>query len=248
MARRLSDAMDHRSAICLLVLGAMREGNQRRVTFWTFPKDQAFRFRNRADGSSIQVLTDVFSQTSKLRKAALFEGRRLRAHFLSGRVLDFQANDITQSVADFWIRRFLQCDLSMAGDAGTRLLAKTVRKAMESCPDLDAQEQLLVAVMAARRAPQRRMSLQQFADRYLDGEARAQFLAAVPNDEGRNSMFDFQRNVFDDTLKFGVYALDTGVWVSSPLAEIGRSVTVDDEMRLACEGTVVEEKVRSRHA
>jgi hypothetical protein len=46
-----------------------------------------------------------------------------------------------------------------------------------------------------------------------------------------------------------VYTLQTGVLVSSPLREIGRSVQVtdDDERRLTCEGEVIDEKVRTRH-
>ena len=39
----------------------------------------------------------------ELRKAAIFEGRNLRNEFLQGRVLDFQADKISQDVADFWI-------------------------------------------------------------------------------------------------------------------------------------------------
>ncbi len=84
-------------------------------------------------------MTDVFNQSSKLRKAALFEGPNLRNEFLQGHVLDFQADEVSHDVANFWIKRFLQCTLSIGGDSGSRMLAKTIRKAVETCDDVRDQ-------------------------------------------------------------------------------------------------------------
>jgi hypothetical protein len=80
--------MDLRSHACLLVCAAYQDGARRRVTLWTFPKDEALRLRHNRSGSSIDYLEDVFSRNSKLRKAALFEGQQRRTDFLTGRVLD----------------------------------------------------------------------------------------------------------------------------------------------------------------
>lgn len=249
LATRLAEAMDLRSGSCLLVLTAMRENDRRRITIWAFPRDQAFRLRSQGEEATIQVLTDVFSQKSKLRKAAMFEGRELRNEFLQGRVLDFQADRVIQTVADFWISRFLTCALSVQGDAGTRMLAATIRRAVDECTDVAGREQILVAAMAIRTSPRRRWSLNAFASEYLTDPTKEVFLAAAPNLEGRNSMFDFRRDEFDNALAYRIYSLQSGVIVSSPLREIGKSVRVtgSDEKRLVCEGTIVGEKVRARH-
>jgi hypothetical protein len=253
LASRLSTAMDLRSTPCLFIPAAFREDDRRTVTLWTFPRDEAFRLRQRRSGPSIQILTDIFSKTSRLRKAAQFLGRNLRNHFLSGRVLDFQANHASKDVADFWITRFLQCRFGLAGDAGTRLLARTIRKAFDECQDPADQEELYTAVMAMRRSPHKRVSLEDFADRYLshDGNARQAFLRAIPNTESRSAVFDFQTAAFDATLQFRVFQLDTGVFVSSPLTQIGDSVRIaegTEKKRLSCEGAIVEERLRTRHA
>lgn len=252
LAKRLSMAMDLRSTPCLFIPAALRHDEGRTVTLWTFPRDEAFRFYRRRSGPSIQVLTDVFSQTSRLRKAAHFRGRNLRNHFLSGRALDFQANYASRDVADFWIGRFLDCRLGLAGEAGTRLLARTVRKAYGECGDPVDREELYTAMMAMRRSPQKRLSLQDFADRYLDkdGAAYGAFKAAVPNQESLHAVFDFQTEVFDTALQFRVFQLHTGVFVSSPLAEIGESVRVTEgrQKQLSCEGAIVDEHLRTRHA
>ncbi|MGH8064643.1 MAG: hypothetical protein ACRERE_05275 [Candidatus Entotheonellia bacterium] len=250
LACRLSAVMDLRSTPCLLVAAAFRDGDRLAVTLWTFPRDEAFRLRHGSGGPSIEVLTDVFSQTSRLRKAAQFQGRQLRSDFLSGRVLDFQADHASRDVADFWIGRFLECRLGIGGDAGTRLLARTVRRAYEVCDNLEDKEILYTAVMAMRRSPQQRVSLQDFADRYLSGRARDTFINAAPNADGLSSAFDFQRELFDATLQFRIFQLKTGVFVSSPLTEVGESVQITEgrERRLSCEGEIVDERLRTRHA
>lgn len=251
LARRLSHAMDRRSTACLFVPAALQNesGSRRRVSLWTFPRDEAFHFSQDASGPSIEVMTDIFSQGSRLRKAALFEGRNIRTEFLSGRALDFQADSASRDLADFWIKRFLDCQFGLHDEAGTRQLARAVRKAYEVAESLDAKEQLYSAIIAMRRSPQKRVSMRDFARRYLDGEANEAFMAAVP-DEIAGSVFQFQTDLFDQTLKFRVFRLEGDVFVSSPVTEIGKSVRVTGEgtRRLQCAGDIVDEKMRSKHA
>jgi hypothetical protein len=251
IAHRLAGAMDNRSTPCLLIIAALEREDERVVTFWTFPRDEAFRLRNRRSGPTIQILSDVFSKTSRLRKAAYFRGRRLRNHFLSGKALDFQADHANRELAEFWIARFLQCRHEIGSDTGTRLVARIMRKAYERCSDPEDQEELYAAMIAMRRSPQKRISLYQFADRYLreGGTARNAFMQGVPNTESVNALFEFSTPTFDEALQFRVFQLRTGVFVSSPLKEIGESVQLSEgaERRLSCEGVVVDERLRTRH-
>src|SRR5258706_1753871 len=101
VARRLAAAMDQRSKRCLLVISMRGEKktDARHIEVWTFPRDEAFQLSTKA--SRIDLLDDVFSRSSRLRKAASFEGRNLRTQFLSGRVLDFQANASDRFIADY---------------------------------------------------------------------------------------------------------------------------------------------------
>ena len=247
LARGLAQAMDQHSTPCLFVPVAFQDGEKRAVYLWTFPRDEAFRLRRDGAGPAIEVLTDVFSQTSRLRKAARFQGRNLRSEFLSGRVLDLQTNNASRVVADFWIVRFLHGRFGISGDAGTRLLARVVRKAYDDCGQLDDKEALYTAVMAMRRSPQKRVSLRDFADRYLEGAAHDAFIAAVPNQDSLDSVFEFSRDVFDSTVQFRVFQLDTGVFVSSPLAQIGESVQITEGKRrqLSCRGRILNEQLSS---
>ena len=250
LADRLSHAMDRRSTPCLFVPTAFREGNSCRVVLWIFPREDAFQLRESAAGPTIEVLTDVFSQKSRHRKAARFYGKNLRTDFLQGRVLDHQANAVSRDFADFWINRFLQCVLSMKDDAGTRLLAKTIRQTYDGLETAGEREQMHSAVMAMRHSPQRRVSLYTFADRYLDGDAKSIFIANVKNEHALHSPFNFDRTLFDETLQFRIFELERGVFVSSPLTEVGETVRIsgaDDNRRLSCQGRIVDEKLRTRH-
>jgi hypothetical protein len=250
LAQRLSTSMDERSTPCLFMPTAYRNGEQARVVLWVFPQDGAFQLRVNRHSPSIDILKNIFSQTSRLRRAAAFEGRNLRTEYLSGRVLDHQAGSSTQDVANFWVSRFLQCSPSLRKEAGTRMLAKVVQKAYETCSDQNGKEQIQTAIMAMRQSPHKRISLEAFAKNYLEGEAKEAFLDATPNSQTRATFFDFERQTFDDVLQFCVFQLNTGVYVSTPPSEIGSSVHISGqaEKKLVCEGIIIDDKIRMRHA
>lgn len=260
LATRLSQAMDNRSPSCLFLAAAYRDNataSSREVALWIFPRDDAFRFRSHAH--AIELLSDVFSRTSRLRKLARFSGRNLRTDFLEADVLDFQAGGIG-GVAEFWIERFLEAGLTITPDAGTRMLADAFRQAAQADLSYQQREQLQAALMAVRNRPPQRSSLARIAEEFLAQGVAAPFLAAAPNAESARSMFRLNRELFDRTINYRVFRLDTGVWVSAPLEEIGQSVQVTRAQRTAAdvgggpgervrvEGNVVEDKLSARRA
>jgi hypothetical protein len=248
LANRLGAAMDQRSSAALLLLVAFgKESSKRQTVLWIFPNEEAFQFRRSGTEPSIEVLQDVFSQRSKLRKAAMFEGRNSRSDYLEGRILDLQAGSRKQDVAEFFIRTFLDSTLSVTSDIGSRILAETLRSVHEHLTDPHHREQLYASIIAVRNAPRSRISLETFADHYLAPELRGEFLDYAPNQETAAAVFEFSRQSFDDVLQFRVFELENGLYVYSPLGEIGRGVRIADG-HLVCEGTIEKEKLRTRHA
>lgn len=249
IAARLGTSMDERSPSALLVLAASQDnGNTRRTTIWAFPRDESFQFRSNKSGVVVKLLQDTFSRNSRLRKAAMFEGHNTKSDFLSGRVLDYQAAS-SRKAADYWIDLFLDCTLGLKGEAGTKILARCLQTAFASSEDPAVRENLYAAMMTARHANWRRMSLKKFARDHLNDDAKPLFLDASPNDETKGSMFDFKKDVFDRTLNFRVFHLEDNVYVSAPFGTIGKSVKVTDghKKRLSYKGVIVDEKVRARH-
>jgi hypothetical protein len=225
-----------------MVLSAARGAEGRQVSIWTFPQEPAFRFE--PDTSLIQLLEDVFSQRSNLRKAAHFDGTERRDGFMVGWVVDLQASAATVSVADYWIRRFLDCELMITPGSGTRLLARALRDATDRVADPEARNQLTSAAAHLPHQPRERISIADVADMYLSGEARVAFEGALPAPALARTPFNLDRAELERGLGLRVYELETGVRVTSPVAEVGRSVRVDREV-LTCTGRVVSERLRT---
>lgn len=249
LATRLSDSMDQRSPSLLLILAASKDGSERRMTIWAFPRDEAFQFRNARGGPSIRLLTDIFSRTSRLRKAALFEGQNRRTDFWSGRVLDLQTTGAYGKAADYWIGNFLDCRLGLEEEAGTRILASCLRKTYEAVEDQASRDQLYSAMVAVRTSPKRTWSLKEFANQYLHGNVKQTFLDSAPSSDLMPLSFHFSRDTFESKLNFRVFHLENGVYVSAPFSAVGQNVTVEEgrKRKLRCEGEILDEKMRARH-
>lgn len=247
LATRLADFMDDRSPPSLLLLTVEKFNPSRRMTIWAFPQEEAFRFNSSGPSPQIQLLKDIFSRSSRLRKAATFQGAKRKTDFWSGQVLDLQAA-ILKASANYWIEAFLDCRFGLEGKAGTRLLANHLRSAYEAAPTQHDRDQIYNAMVAVRTSPKTTWSAKSFATQYLQGEAKRLFEQSVPTDM-RTLQFTFDRSEFENKLNFRVFQLDTNVYVSAPFGAIGHSVKLSDgtQRTLKCEGVVVEEKVRARH-
>lgn len=131
IAMRLANAMDERSDACLLIICIENKGAERRVTIWAFPKDTAFQFSMTGEQSHVDILKEVFSQSSTLRKAAMFQGKDSDKGFVDGRIVDHQIGSKSKKVAGLWVDRFLQCSLSFTSAIATSELSRALRTAMD---------------------------------------------------------------------------------------------------------------------
>lgn len=245
LAGKLADAMDRRSTPGLLVVSVHGSGDVREVVLWTFPRDEAFRHT----GEELDLIDDVFSRSSNLRKAASFRGRRGEGEFITGRVVDFQANSVDRYVADYWVKRFLQASVVMTGEQATMLFAKTVKQAIDRLdPDADAQGEIVAAVSGIGNQP-RRMSVRAFVDENLNGAAAETVLRSAPHAGAVDAIFELQPDRLRQILRYRVFHLDTGVTVSVPMDSVGEAVLVgvDGDGRVVeTRGRVVDETVRTR--
>jgi 37-kD nucleoid-associated bacterial protein len=224
LARQLSRAMDERSLECLLLVAAYKEqGNdERQVAAWIFPQDEAFRFSPGGNtNSDIELLNDIFSRTSGLRKMALFVGKDIESHFLTGQVLDYQQGRADE-VSDFWIERFLDAKLSITPAAGTKVLAEALRNASKASDlTLIERRQVHAAALAMHVMPQGSISLESVANQFLSGKAKKVFLETAENDETRTSNFQLDHAALQQRLKVRNFGLPDDVWVSAPIDQVG---------------------------
>jgi hypothetical protein len=248
-AKRLGDAMDNRSVFTLLMLVAYKQGGTRRLVMWAFPKDEPFHFSASGERAKVKILKDAFSRSSSFKKAALFEGTDAPTSFWSGHVIDKQAESGFGTAADYWVNRFLDSRPSLTGKAGTRLLARCLRRTYDSLTDRADKNQLSDAIVAVRASQRRQWSLKRFAEEYLTDNAKNAFLHHAPA-ETRSSTFTFNKEEFESKLNLRVFRLQDDVTVAAPFGTVGNSVKITDgpQRTLTCEGIIVAEKVRAQHA
>lgn len=259
LAAQLSRAMDERSPECLFLVAAYREdgSDERRVALWVFPQDEAFRFS--PGENDIELLTDIFSRTSALRKMALFSGKSLSTHFLTGEVLDYQTGR-ADDVASFWIQRFLESSLAITPAAGTKVLADALKRAASADLNATENQQVHAAALAVHTMPQTHWSLEQIANEFLSGKAREVFLSTAENDATRTSVFALDRAALQRGLNYRNFRLPDNVWVSAPINQVGEDKLVQLETqdgqvdgdgpaeRLRIEADVIQDRLGSRRA
>jgi hypothetical protein len=246
MATRLALAMDQRSKPCLFVITVRGDakGTDRQIVLWTFPQEEVFQF-----SSNLDVLNDVFSRSSFLRKAAVFEGKNNRAGFLAGRVLDFQLKGSHKVIADYWMGTFLEAQPQMSSSEGSRILGSVLRAAYDKVENDGARDQLIAAVVAVRSGPRTSWSIDQVIDSYLGDVAAEAVRVAAPSPAVRSGIFDVDRDSFMERLRFRAFDLEGGVRVIAPVEAVGQQVKVSDDdggRQLSVEGHVEDERLRAR--
>lgn len=246
LAQKLSLAMDKRSKPTLFLLASKSDGDIRKITLWTFPSDTAFKLEMINNIPTLYILSEVFSQSSLLRKAVLYQGNKLiRSDFTTGFVLDNQA---TGYVSNYWMRIFLESDFFLKEIMGTRVLATALKDTFNTLSDQYEKDKVFSSIISTQHLPREIWSFLDFANEMLDGKARDEFLKQIANKNCMNEKFSINKQEFKSLIGKKIYYLESGVSVISPLDEIGKSVYInnDEEPRLECSGIIQKELVRTK--
>jgi hypothetical protein len=232
LARRLASVMDLRSKAGLFVVAVRRlsaDDPRREVALWVFPRDTVFRFES--ERHQIEVIEDVFSQTSEQRKLAFFAGRGVAADFQEARVLDLQARTSGRPVALFWLEDFLDAVPELTNEQGSRFLADIFLKASKTVTQDVDREQIHSAVMALRTRPPAARSIDALSNEFLSGDAKDAFDRAartvLADAETRATDFRVDPQVFATSVGYRFFLLGEGTSVVVPLGAIGPGRTVE---------------------
>jgi hypothetical protein len=212
---------------------------------WVFPRGEGFRFQSRRQ--RIDLVRDYFDRNSAQRKLALFSGRNTNTQFLGADVLDLQAG--SGEIADFWISRVLEARPAITKEDGTRTVATALKDLSAKPLEPVERGQIPAAVMGLRSTPIDRWSMNTVANQFLSGDLKNRFLAKAPNPAARQSQFDLDRTLFEQTVNFRQWVLENDILVSSPLGEVGRGARVvpsADGDALRVTGKIVSDKLLQR--
>jgi hypothetical protein len=234
LARRLGSVMDLRSKAGLFVIAVRRlsaSDPKREVALWVFPRDTVFRFRSVEH--QIEVIEDVFSQTSEQRKLAFFTGRGVASDFQEAVVLDLQARRSGRPVALFWLEQFLGAVPELTDEQGSHFLADIFLRASKAVSADADREQIQAAVMALRTRPAAVSSISGLSDEFLSGTAKEAFENAaqtvIHDEKTRGTDFRIDREAFAASVGYRFFLLGEGTSVIAPLDAIGPGKTVEVE-------------------
>jgi hypothetical protein len=246
---RLAACTDRRPGSSLLVTAVEELGPRHRVSLYVFPEEESYTIRSlgtEATEALVEKLTS-FVLKSHLRKVARFEGKEIKSHFLQGQVADFQIGSDPRTAADYWVAAFLEAEFAVNEEKGTRSVADGLKKAFEKA-DADGKQSVMEAATALVASGRSVWSMDKIANDLIPSELRAAFLSVVKNEDARKEKFNLGKALLKERINYRVFRLDTGVWVSTPFGEMGKSVKLEraasGKRILTARGAVQSEKVQ----
>lgn len=249
LASRLAMSTDKRTRPALFVVTIDEDDEARRVSMYVFPEESTYALRSSAQEPTEAILEHLnsFVLESRLRKVARFAGKNIKSHFINGEIVDLQIGSGPRSVADYWVTDFLDAEFAINDYKGTSLAAAALKIAFQKA-DSRGKQKIMEAAIALMADSRRAWSLRKIADEFIPAELSDVFCSVSPNTETLTNKFMLDRDLLRDRINYRVFRLKTGVWVSSPFSEVGRTVKLEDDGKkrtlTAC-GVVEDERVQS---
>jgi hypothetical protein len=249
LASRLAVSTDKRTRPALFVVTIDEDGESRRVSMYVFPEESTYALKSSTQEPTEATLEhlNTFVLESHLRKVARFSGKNIKTHFISGEVVDLQIGSGPRSVADYWVADFLGAEFALNDEKGTTLAASALKLAFLKA-DPDGKQKVMEAAIALMADNRRAWSLKKIADEFIPAGVFQAFCSVAPNAETLTNKFMLNKDLLRDRINYRVFRLETGVWVSSPFSEVGRTVKLEDDGKkrtLTARGVVQDERVQS---
>lgn len=249
LATRLAKSTDRRTQPSLFATTVDERDQSRRVSMYVFPEESTFALRRSNQESTEAFLEHVssFVLESRLRKVARFEGKNIKTHFITGRVVDLQIGSSPRGVADYWVTDFLDAGFAINDVKGTTMAADGLKLAFQKA-DGEGRQRVMEVAMALMADGRRAWSLDRIAKEYLPEDLSSTFCSIAPNADTLTGKFMLNKDLLRDRINYRVFQLSSGVWVSSPFHEVGRSVKLEgqgNKQMLTARGVVESERVRS---
>lgn len=249
LASRLAVSTDRRTRPALFVVTIDEDDAARRVSMYVFPEESTYTLKGSAQEPTEAILEHLnsFVLESRLRKVARFAGKNIKAHFISGEVVDLQIGSGPRSAADYWVANFLDAEFAINDYKGTTLVASALKMAFQKA-DSRGKQKVMEAAIALMADGRRAWSLRKIADEFIPSDVSAAFCSVAPNTETLTNKFMLNKDLLRERINYRIFRLETGVWVSSPFSEVGRTVKLDDDGRkrtLTARGVIEEERVQS---
>ncbi len=242
LAERLASVTDERNKEGLFVIMEGRYDEQRRIMLVRLKGDEGVVRRMGRDTFELDMPEDIYTARSKFFKAALFEDEISDRSFWNGLAVDKQLGiSNPKEISDYWIKHFLQAQLSITDKNGTSLLAKTFRELLRKKLDIREKNQIISSIVNLRNREDKRITLNNIADNLLTGELGNLFKELIQDERLLNTPFEIDTTVYDSILGEEVIQFDNGSIVITPTFNKPENY---EEREL--EGEITEIKIRGK--
>jgi len=254
LAQRLGSATPNISGVGLLfiIVASTDEGACAVVS--RFPAEQGVMAEQGQGPLQVAFVEQIFMKSAKSYKAARYFDTSLHGGFWSGTSVDRQINSPHDSLANYWIKDFLNSELMTTSKAGTKRMALALKEAVRLAPNMDAQQELISAIVLASGLTGRTTSIERMAKQFsLSAAATDALFSQVDNPMLISDTFVLDKSEFVKFAHYRVVRLNNDVTLSAPAETFDQSIdrelvnSNDHIVRYSTVGKVVEERIRNRN-
>jgi hypothetical protein len=250
IATRLQKLTTKRSGLGLLFLIVGKNQHGHRLLLSRFPAESGVMAEEKGKTLDVTFVEKVFMKSAKAYKSVLFRCPTLASGFWKGIAVDRQMDD-QRGAADYWIRGFLESELTNTAAAGTKRMAQAIQKAIRSSADPVVRQELMSAAQILRGRQGKTASAAKIVrDMSLSADAEEAIKTNFPRPELYSATFKFDLDEYDSLLMFRSVELDNGAMLIAENSsfdsifhteQIGHGNT---KRRYTTEGSIVSEKLK----
>ena len=252
LAKRLQEVTTGKSGLALLFLSIGKNASgEPKVVISRFPADQGILADTNKGGLTVEFVEKVFMKNSHAYKSAVYEGASYDSDFWEGYAVDRQINS-SASLANYWIRHFLQSDFKITAKEGTKLLAVAL-KAVSASSDANGRAEVVAAMQLAKNLNGDVLSVSEIAGRFsLSKPIKDALIKALPHPEIADHKFQFDLEEFSKHVSYVSKEISNGGILTAP-TDVGfdeifitEKVGKDGEFEFKTRGYVVSQRLRNR--
>ena len=252
LAKKLQDVTTARSGLGLLFLTVGKnERGEQRVLLSRFPADQGIIAETTDGKLEVSFVEKVFMKNAHAYKSVCYEGPSHDHDFWDGAAVDRQIN--TGTLADYWIREFLQSEFKITAKEGTRQLAVALKETAKKATDEKIKTEVIAATQLAKNLGGQSVSVNSFTEKFsLSKAAQEAVVKNLPHPDLATTTFTFDKEEFTKHASFISTELDSGVVLIAP-SETFKDVIKqrkvengDGKYEFSTVGKVVQQRIRNK--
>jgi hypothetical protein len=254
LAKHLQKVTTARSGFGLLFVIVGENQDKKIMLISRFPADRGIMAETSGKNAlKVEFLERIFMKNEKSYKSALYSGQSYDGDFWDGFATDKQVNSGVRDLSNYWINDFLRSDFKTTSKQGTKRLANALKTAIREAPNLNIKNELVSCTVLASNLNNQRVSIDSFASKYsLSEEAKKLVTQQLKNPRLLNDHFVFDLEEFRHHAAFKTVELSNGSILtaeSNKFNDCFEQLLIDEVKqihRFSTEGTIKDEKIRSR--